>query len=93
MKMVVGCIIVTDDIMNELLKKHPKPVPIQEGCLLFGPVAHVPENYFDEIDKLAVFKAAQVTRGAGGPSHMDADHNRNIIASSRIKNEEDSRAD
>ena len=34
----------TDEILSELLKKHPKPALIQDGCLLFGPVAHVSEN-------------------------------------------------
>ena len=76
---------VTDEIMDELQKKHPKPAPISEGSLLFGPVNHVPANYFDEIDEQAIFKAAQLTKGAGGPSHLDAEQYRTILTSNKMK--------
>ena len=78
---------VTDNIMNELLNKHPKPAPVEEGSLLFGPVNHVPRNYFDEVDEQSILKAAQLTKGAGGPSHLDADQYRSMLTSSKMRNE------
>ena len=41
---------VTDEVIEALLQKHPKPAHIQEGSFLFGPVANIPDNYFDKID-------------------------------------------
>ena len=55
--------------------------------MLFGPINHVPDCYFNEIDELTILKAAQLTRGAGGPSHLDADQYRIMLTSNKMNNE------
>ena len=77
----------TEAVFKELQNKHPPPAPIRDNSLLYGPVNKVPANYFDNIDEQSIFKAAQLTKGAGGPSHVDAEQYRFIITSNRFKNE------
>ena len=64
----------TDDtILNKLQQKHPQPAPLTLDTLLSGPVNRVLPSYFDEIDEAMVFKSASMTKGAGGPSRIDAE--------------------
>ena len=64
---------VDDTILNELQQKHPQLAPLTSDTLLNGPVNHVLPSYFDEIDETMVFKSASMTKGAGGPSRLDAE--------------------
>ena len=64
----------TDDtILNKLQQKHPQPAPLTSDTLLSGPANCVLPSYFDEIDETMVFKSASMTKGAGGPSRIDAE--------------------
>ena len=82
-----GVLKLTNDVIEELQKKHPEPAPIEDGALLHGPVHQTPSNYFDEIDEQTILKASKLTKGAGGPSHMDAEQYRHILISSKYKKE------
>ena len=78
---------INKDILNALQEKHPKPATIEKDTLLYGPINDIPANYFDHIDEIMVSKAASLTRGASGPSHLDADHYRHILTSKKYKTE------
>ena len=78
---------IDENIMKELEKKHPKPAPIQENTLLFGPINYLAPSYFDDIDETMIFKASRLTKGAGGPSHLDADQYCHILTSTKFKKE------
>ena len=56
-------------------------------ALLSGPVNHVLPSYFDEIDKTMVFKSANMTRGPGGPSQLDAEQYHCLLTSNKYKKE------
>ena len=82
-----GVLPLSESVINSLVEKHPSPAPIQEDALLHGPVNKVPSNYFDSIDEETIAKAAQLTKGAAGPSHVDAKHYRHILLSNKYKTE------
>ena len=59
---------VNDEIISDLEEKYSK-----HNTLLYGPIENLLPKYFDSIDEGTIFKAACLTKGACGPSHMDAD--------------------
>ncbi|XP_057293937.1 uncharacterized protein LOC130622497 [Hydractinia symbiolongicarpus] len=69
------------DTMNLLAEKHPRLRPKNENLLLKGPVNYVHEIVFDEITPELVKKCAAATKGACGPSGVDADEWRRILDS------------
>ena len=81
---------IDDDILTELKSKHPPAVEVKQDSLLFGPVNELSELchcYFDEIDEIMIAKAASLTKGAGGASHLDGDQFRHILPSKKFKTE------
>ena len=80
-----GLMKISNDVIHELKEKHPGPSPIAEGTLLNGPVADIPESYFDNVNVAMISKAAVQTQGACGPSGMDADLYRLILTSKNFK--------
>ena len=76
-----GVLSLTDEVMEELLKKHPEPAPITGEPLLHGPLRPVPECFYDSIDEQTILKAAKYTKGSAGPSGMDADQYRRVLCS------------
>ena len=68
-----GVLDMNDNVCNELQNKHPDPGPISENTLSNGPFENIPISYFDLIDENMIQKAALQTKGAGGPSQLDAD--------------------
>ena len=82
-----GVLKLTDKVIKELQEKHPAAAATEEGSLLYGPVQQVPSNYYDEIDEQMILKAAKLTKGAGGPSHVDAEQLRHILVSRKYKKE------
>ena len=78
---------VDDTILNKLQQKHPQPAPLTSDALLNGPVNRVLPSYFDEIDDTMVFKSASMTKGAGGPSQLDAEQYRRLLTSNKYKSE------
>ena len=63
---------ISDNVINALKQKYPKPSPILDNTLLSSPVNEVLPCYFDNIDLEMVSKASSLTKGAGGPSQPDA---------------------
>ncbi|XP_074605797.1 uncharacterized protein LOC141858854 [Acropora palmata] len=72
--------------MAQLKEKHPNPQPTKLGSLLFGPIDdELPETLYSEINGEMVRQAALRTKGAGGPSGIDANGFRRIMASKSFK--------
>lgn len=75
----------SDEVLEDLKKKHPPPEPIEENSLLEGPVEQILPCYFDTIDEQTVLKAALNTKGSAGPSGMDADLYRRLLCSKNFQ--------
>ena len=82
-----GLLPLTEEVMCQLEDKHPPPAPIIGDPLLRGPIDNVPDCFFDSIDEQLILKAAKDTKGAGGPSGLDADQYRRIICSKNFNRE------
>ena len=76
-----GVLNLTEEVLQDLEEKHPKPAPIEENTLLNGPIEKILDCYFDGIDEQTVMKAALNTKGSAGPSGMDAELYRRILCS------------
>ena len=72
--------------MLQLQQKHPNPQSAKLGSLLFGPIDdQYPESVYTEINGEMVRQAALRTKGAGGPSGVDANGFRRILACKSFK--------
>ena len=80
-----GILSLSDEVLEDLKKKHPPPEPIEENSLLGGPVEQILPCYFDTIDEQTVLKAALNTKGSAGPSGMDADLYRRLLCSKNFQ--------
>ena len=76
---------IIDDVINALKEKHPNPSPILENTLLNGPANEDLPCYFDNIDEEVVSKASSLTKGAGGPSQLDAMQYHHLLSSRKYK--------
>ena len=81
----VGVHKINDNVINALKQKHPKPLPILENTLLNGPINEVLPCHFDNIDKKMVSKASSLTKGAGGPSQLDAMQYHHLLSTRKYK--------
>ena len=82
-----GVLPTTDEVLEALKEKHPPAAPIQQGCLLQGPLNPPQAAYFYDINEVLIHKAALQTRGAAGPSQFDADQFRRVLCSNHFKSE------
>ena len=74
-----GVLPLTDDVIAQLKEKHPNPQPTKLGSLLFGPIDDkVPETLYSEVN------GEMVRQAAIGPSGVDANDFRRIMASKSI---------
>ena len=71
--------------MTQLKEKHPEAQEARLGSLLFGPVEDIPDSVFLEIDGEMVRDAALRTKGSGGPSGVDANGFRRLLACKSFK--------
>ena len=71
----------TDQTVNELKELHPDSHPAREDLLMTGEVPYFDPIRFHNIDESSIAKAALRTKGAAGPSGMDADGWRRILVS------------
>ena len=78
---------IDDTILNELQQKHQQPIPLTSDTLLNGPVNRVLPSYFHEIDETMIFKSSSMTKGADGPSQLDAEHYHRLLTSNKYKKE------
>ena len=67
--------------------KHPGPAEVKKDSHLHGPMIKIPNSYFDEVYEMMIGKATSLTKGFGGPSHVDADHFRHMLLSKKFKTE------
>ena len=81
-----GVLTLTDDVMTQLKQKHPEPQPAKLGSVLFGPLNdEIPESIYSEINGEMVRQAALRTKGSGGPSGVDANGFRRMLACKSFK--------
>ena len=78
----LGIADLTEETVNHLKELHPEGKEVAEGVL----ITDEPEPYFDpvvfsNIDETSIAKAAIKTRGAAGPSGLDAEGWRRMLIS------------
>ena len=73
--------------MRQLGEKHPEAQRVTRalGSLLFGPVEEIPDLVYQEINGELVRGAALRTKGSGGPSGVDANGFKRILACKSFK--------
>ncbi|CAB4027742.1 Hypothetical predicted protein, partial [Paramuricea clavata] len=81
-----GVLTLTDDVMTQLKQKHPEPQLAKLGSVLFGPLNdEIPESIYSQINGEMVRQAALRTKGSGGPSGVDANGFRSMLACKSFK--------
>ena len=81
-----GVLALTDEAMSQLKQKHPNLQSAKSVSLLFRPIDdHYLESVYTEINSEMVRQAVLRTKGAGGPSGVDANGFRKIIACKSLK--------
>ena len=71
--------------MRQLKEKHTETQEAHLRSLLFGPVEDIPDSVFLEIDGEMVRDAVLRTKGSGGPSGIDANGFRRLLACKSFK--------
>ncbi len=80
-----GVLPLTDDVMLQLREKHPEAQPAKSRVLLRGPTQDIPESLYLAINGEMVREAALRTKGSGGPSGVDANGFKRILACKSFK--------
>ena len=80
-----GVLPLTDDIMLQLREKHPEAQQAKLKVLLRGPAQDIPDSLFLEINGEMIRDAAIKTKGTGGPSGVDANGFKRILAYKSFK--------
>ena len=81
-----GVLPLTDENLQALLSKHPVGRPKHEEMLLQGPIDLVDRASFFDFTGDSIQKAALRTKGAAGPSNLDAEGWRRILVSKSFGN-------
>ena len=76
-----GVLSLSPETIKDLQEKHPVSCPIDESVLIEGELPFVDPAIFNNIDEDKIYRAALKTKGACGPSGLDADGWRRILAS------------
>ena len=82
-----GVLTVNNEVVDKLREKHPTPGDIAENSLLNGPIPQTPASYFDNISESTIRKAASLTKGAAGPSKLDAKQFKIMLVSNKFRKE------
>jgi len=80
-----GVFPLSDDVMGQLINKHPDAQEAKLGSLLFGPVDDVPDVIFQQINGEMIREAALRTKGSGGPSGAAACGFKRLLACKSFK--------
>ena len=75
------------DTLSKLIQKHPEGKTTSQDILLNGPLQNIHPVNFQSIDKEMIRKAAIRTEGSSGPSGVDANCWRGILASNNFRTE------
>ena len=80
-----GVLPLTDDVMLQLRQKHPEAQDVKIGTLLHGPLQEIPESLYIGINGEMIREATLKTKGSGGPSGVDANRFKRILACKSFK--------
>ena len=80
-----GALPLNDDVMRKLKEKRPEAQKAPVGILLFRPIEEVPDVIYQQINAEMVRDAALRTRGSGGPSGIDTNGFRRMLACKSFK--------
>ena len=80
-----GILPLTDEVMNRLQDKNPSAQDAQLESLVFGPIEDIPHVLYHQINGEMIKEAALKTKGSGGPSGVDANGFRRMLASKSFK--------
>ena len=75
-----GGIVCSDEMKTKLREKHPKGSALVESACLGGEFMQVPACIFEKMDEEMIRKIALSGRGAAGPSGLDSDDWRILLA-------------
>ena len=75
----------TGDIVKKLEALHPAACKIHPETLIEGPISEVNPATFYSIDETEILKAANSTKGSGGPSLLDAQQWKRLLCSNKYK--------
>ena len=76
-----------EEVLEKLRQLHPQPAEISNDALIKGPLMKInPAEYFN-IDEQLVLKAANSTKGSGGPSQMDAQQWKRMLTCNQFASE------
>ena len=84
-----GILPLSENTMECLLEKHPEASPRFEQMLLQGPTNKINDIIYDDINAELIKKCSIKTKGASGPSGLDADYWRKLIGSRTYGNVSD----
>ena len=76
-----------NEVISKLKQLHPQPAEISKDALLQGPIYPINPAHFYDINEQLILKAANATKGSGGPSQMDAPQWKRVLTSNHFKNE------
>ena len=76
-----GVVNMSEEVLKELKKLHPEGKEAKPDILLTGEIPYFDPVVFSNIDEGSIAAAATKTRGAAGPSGMDANQWRRILIS------------
>ena len=79
-----GILDASEDVMQELIKKHPKAERATQGSLLEGPAVKVEPVIFESIDGTLIQACAKRTGGSAGPSGLDSDGWKRLLCSKQF---------
>ena len=82
-----GVLPADENTMKVLKDKHPTAAPIKENSLLNGPLIRLQSSYFDNINEDVIKTATRMTKGAAGPSKLDAEQFKNMLVNNKYKHE------
>ena len=80
-----GVLPLSEQVMKQLTDKHPQAQQAKSGSVLFGPVEDVPAILYQQINGEMVREAALRTKGSCGPSGVDANGFKRILACKSFK--------
>ena len=79
-----GILPLNKDTLSKLIQKHPKGKTASQDILLNGPLQNIHPVKFQSIDEKMIRKAVTKTKGGSGPSGVDTDGWRRILASNNF---------
>ena len=80
-----GALPLSDEVMSQLVDKHPQAQEAKMGSLVYGSVDKVPDVLYQQINAEMVREAALRTKGSGGLSGVAANGFKRMLACKSFK--------